>query len=163
MPNQQAPHAKPHVDGLAQRDRYVGRETTGMSSVQDLYQQKLTHAAEAIGLVRNGDSIIVPTGIAEPPELLTALSENRTHFRDVKVWQLLAMGNYAYLDPQTVEHVRHVSYFLSGTVRKGCHEGWIDLLPNHFSEIPRMIKREEIPADVVFSRHRRWTATVSSR
>ena len=52
-------------------------------------------------LVRDGDQIIVPTGVGEPPTLLTALSECRRDFRDVKVSQILAVRKYGYVDPET--------------------------------------------------------------
>jgi len=52
---------------------------------QDIYQQKLRPAAEAVRHVRDGDLIIVPTGVGEPPSLLTALSAQRRDFNDVKV------------------------------------------------------------------------------
>jgi acyl-CoA hydrolase len=119
--------------------------------VKDLYQQKKTTPEEAVGLLRNGDFIIVPTGVGEPPALLTALSEQRRRFRDVKVAQILALRKYGYIDPETVENVRHIAFFYGGATRSGGQEGWIDFLPNYFSEIPAMILRKQIPADVVFS------------
>jgi acyl-CoA hydrolase len=120
-------------------------------SVKELYQQKKTTPEEAIGLLRDGDFIIVPTGVGEPPALLTALSKQRQRFRDVKVAQILALRKYGYIDPETVENVRHVAFFYGGATRAGGQEGWIDFLPNYFSEIPAMILRKQIPADVVFS------------
>jgi acyl-CoA hydrolase len=117
----------------------------------DLYQQRLQPAAEAVRQVRDGDLIIVPTGVGEPPALLTALSEQRRDFRDVKVSQILAMRKYAYIDPETTQHVRHVALFFGGATRAGGQEGWIDFIPNYFSEIPAQIERGQIPADVVFS------------
>ncbi len=72
-------------------------------SSQTLYKQKRTSAAEAVRLLRNGDFIIVPTGVGEPPTLLAALSEQRLDFRDVKVAQILAMRKYAYFDRETAE------------------------------------------------------------
>jgi acyl-CoA hydrolase len=69
----------------------------------------------------------------------------------VKVSQILAMRKYAYIDPETVNHVRHVAYFYGGATRAGGQEGWIDFIPNYFSEIPAQIERGQIPADVVFS------------
>lgn len=122
-----------------------------MHSVQQQYLDKKRTAQQSLALLQNGDNIIVPTGVGEPPELLNALSEQRLKFQDIKVWQLLAIKPYAYMDPQTTAHVRHCSYFLSGTVRQGANEGWIDLLPCHFSSIPALIKQGELPADVVFS------------
>jgi len=116
-----------------------------------LYQQKRMDAQDAVRLVRNGDTIIVPTGVGEPPALLTALSAQRHDFTDVKVSQILAMRKYDYIDPQTVDHVRHVAFFFGGATRAGGQEGWIDFIPNYFSEIPHQIERGQIASDVVFS------------
>ena len=120
-------------------------------SIQQLYAQKRLSAADAVRQVRNGDFIVVPTGVGEPPTLLTALSEQRRDFRDVKVAQILAVRKYAYLDPETVDNVRHVAFFYGGATRPGGQEGWIDFIQNYFSEIPVMIERGQIPADVVFA------------
>jgi acyl-CoA hydrolase len=120
-------------------------------SVQELYQQKRGTAEDAIAQVKNGDSIIVPTGVGEPPALLTALSEQRRHFRDVKVAQILAVRKYGYFDPETVDHVRHVALFYGAASRAGGQAGWIDFTPNYFSEVPSLIERGQIGADVVFS------------
>ena len=117
----------------------------------DLYQRKLVSAADAVRQVHNGDCIVVPTGVGEPPTLLTALSEQRRDFLDVKVSQILALRKYAYIDPATTQHVRHVAYFYGGATRAGGQEGWIDFIPNYFSEIPAQIERGLIGADVVFS------------
>ena len=116
-----------------------------------LYQQKRTTAAEAMRHVKNGDFIVVPTGVGETPSLLAALSDQRRDFLDVKVAQILAMRKYSYLDPATVEHVRHVALFYGGASRAGGQAGWIDFIPNYFSEIPAQIERGQIAADVVFS------------
>jgi acyl-CoA hydrolase len=118
---------------------------------QQLYPKKRMTPTDAVRLVRNGDTIIVPTGVGEPPALLTALSERRRDFSDVKVSQILAMRKYDYIDPQTVDHVRHVAFFFGGATRAGGQEGWIDFIPNYFSEIPHQIERGQIASDVVFS------------
>ena len=38
-------------------------------------------------------------------------------------------------------HLSHVSYFLSGATRKAYQEGKIELVPNVFHEVPRMLKK----------------------
>jgi acyl-CoA hydrolase len=126
------------------------QEEAGMS-VQNLYAMKRMAASDAVRLVKDGDSIMVPTGVGEPPSLLAELSTQRTSFRDVKVAQILAMRKYGYLDPQTVDHVRHVALFYGGATRAGGQQGWVDFTPNYFSEIPSLIERSQMPADVVFS------------
>ncbi|HEX6733694.1 MAG TPA: acetyl-CoA hydrolase/transferase C-terminal domain-containing protein [Azonexus sp.] len=120
-------------------------------SVQALYQQKRVSAADAIRVVRNGDTIVVPTAVGEPPSLLTALSEARRDFRGVQVSQILPVRKYGYFDPETAEHVRHTAYFFSGASRAGGQEGWIDFIPAYFSELPVLLDRNLLPADVVFS------------
>ena len=121
------------------------------SSHQTAYAQCRRSAADAVALVRDGDSIIVPTGVGEPPALLAALSDRRRSLHGVRVSQILALRPYAYLDPATVDHVRHVAFFYGGATRAGGQAGWIDFIPNHFSEIPGLIERGQIPADVVFT------------
>ena len=120
-------------------------------TVQDLYNKKRGVAEDAINLVKNGDCIIVPTGVGEPPTLLTALSDQRRRFTDVKVAQILAVRKYGYIDPETVNHVRHTAFFYGGATRAGGQAGWIDFIPAYFSELPSLIERGQIPADVVFS------------
>jgi acyl-CoA hydrolase len=115
------------------------------------YRQKRVTAAEAVGVVRSGDSLIVPTGVGEPPELLAALSERRREWSDVKVSQILAMGRYGYIDQATASNVRHVALFFGGATRAGGQAGWIDFTPNCFSEIPSLIQRGLIGADVVLT------------
>ena len=116
-----------------------------------MYLQRRMSATDAVRCVEDGDFIVVPTGVGEPPALLTALSERRLELHDVKVGQILAMRKYAYLDPATTAHVRHVAFFFGGATRSGGQAGWIDFIPNCFSEIPSQIERGRIGADVVFS------------
>ena len=120
-------------------------------TVQALYLQKRTTAADAVRHVHNGDTIIVSTGVGEPPTLLTELSTQRHSFQDVKVAQILALRKYAYFDPETVANVRHVALFYGPASRAGGQAGWVDFTPNSFSEIPAQIERGQIPAEVVFS------------
>lgn len=120
-------------------------------TVQQDFAAKKMSANDAVGLIQNGDLIIVPTGVGEPPALLTALSEQRLRLHDVKVAQILAIRKFGYIDPQTVDHVRHVALFYGAATRAGGQQGWVDFIPNYFSEIPSLIERSQMPADVVFS------------
>ena len=122
-----------------------------MHTAQELYQAKRGSADDALNHLRDGDMIIVPTGVGEPPTLLTALSEQRRRFHDVKVAQILAMRKYGYFDQETSRHVRHAALFFGGASRAGGQGGWCDFIPNYFSEIPVLIERGMMPADVVFA------------
>ncbi len=120
-------------------------------SHQSEYQSKRMHAAEAVRQVRDGDMIVVPTGVGEPPALLSALSEQRRDFHDVQVAQILPLRKYGYFDEETAAHVRHCAYFFGGPSRPGGQAGWIDYVPAYFSELPTLIERGQLPADVVFA------------
>ncbi|MDO5623746.1 MAG: acetyl-CoA hydrolase/transferase C-terminal domain-containing protein [Pseudomonadota bacterium] len=115
------------------------------------YQARRCSAADALQHVRDGDTIVVPTGVGEPPALLTALSEQRTRFRGVEVSQILSVRKFAYFDPATAAHVRHTAYFFGGASRAGGQEGWVDYRASYFSEMPQLIDRGLMPADVVFT------------
>ncbi|MBC2726120.1 acetyl-CoA hydrolase/transferase C-terminal domain-containing protein [Desulfosporosinus sp.] len=122
-----------------------------MANVKELYQEKLCTAEEGIKLVQDGDCLIVPTGVGEPPALLTALSEHRREYHGVKVFQILPLRKFGYIDPETVDNIRHVAYFLGGATRAGAQQGWIDYIPSYFSEMPRMIQDGLLPVDTVFT------------
>ena len=129
----------------------ASRRVADIVSLQDLYRRRLATADDALGLLRDGDQVVVPISAGEPPTLLAALSARRREFRGVTVAQMLAMRSYGYFDPATAEHVRHVSMFFGGASRSGGQQGWIDFIPNNFSEMPAMIERGDVACDVVFA------------
>ena len=115
------------------------------------YLAKRMSADDAVRFVKNGDTVVIPTAAAEPPLLLSALSEQRHQFHDVTVSQILPMRKYGYFDPETQHHMRHVAYFFGPASRPGGQAGFIDYMPSNFSEMPGMIRRGQSAADVVFS------------
>jgi acyl-CoA hydrolase len=126
-------------------------QETMMQNLQEMYQSKRGSALDALEHVQDGDMIIVPTGVGEPPTLLHALSEQHQRFADVKVAQILAMRKYGYFEQACRPHVRHAALFFGGASREGGTKGWCDFIPNYFSEIPALIERGLMPADVVFA------------
>ena len=122
-----------------------------MSRLQALYDSKRMMPTDAAGLVRDGDTVVVPTGVGEPPALLHALSARRHELRDVAVSQILPLRKFAYLDPDTRANNRHDAYFFGGASRPGGQAGWVDYVPAYFSELPMLIDRGLLPAEVVVS------------
>ncbi|MBR0568021.1 acetyl-CoA hydrolase/transferase family protein [Azoarcus sp. L1K30] len=120
-------------------------------NMQTLYEQKRMSPADAVGMVNNGNTIVVPTGVGEPPALLQALSERRHTLSDVAVSQILPLRKFAYLDPETRANIRHDAYFFGGATRAGGQSGWVDFVPAYFSELPMLIDRGLSPADVVMT------------
>ena len=82
---------------------------------------------------------------------MTALSEHRREYHGVEVFQILPLRKFGYIDPETVDNVRHVAFFYGGATRAGGQQGWIDYIPNYFSEMPRMIEDGLLTVDTVFT------------
>lgn len=120
-------------------------------SVKEQYAKKKISAYDAVKLVRDGETIVLPTGCAEPGTLMAALDERCKEFNGVTVARLLQFCKSGYINPDTIEHIRHLAYFVGGATRIGAQAGWVDVLPCHFSELPSLLRRRETPVDVVFS------------
>ena len=63
-----------------------------------------------------------------------------TRFRGVRVHQMHALHDRPYLHGACRDHLLHVSYFLSPVTRPAFHERGCELVPNHFSEVPRLLR-----------------------
>ncbi|WP_116111915.1 acetyl-CoA hydrolase/transferase family protein [Austwickia chelonae] len=118
-------------------------------TAQDRYATKLRTAHDVIDLIGDGDTVVAPTGVGEPPAVLDALSERRREKRGVVVSQILPLRPFGYLDPETQEHVRHTSLFFGSASRAGGQAGWIDYRPSYFSEMPSLFREGYFPVDVV--------------
>ena len=115
------------------------------------YRDRRMGAADAAALVHDGDTVVVPTGVGEPPALLAALSARGPELSGVTVSQILSLRKFDYFNPATVDNIRHNAYFFGGPSRPGGQAGWIDYVPAYFSELPQLIDRGLTPVDVVFS------------
>ncbi|WP_203362546.1 acetyl-CoA hydrolase/transferase family protein [Bacillus sp. REN10] len=100
------------------------------------YSQLLTSAEQAIACIEAGEDIIVPLLPGEPPGLLAAL-ENRTDLQRNRLFQLLTARPAIKKHP---DELKVISMFLSGGDRKAFHAGDVDLLPNHFSDVPVLLE-----------------------
>jgi acyl-CoA hydrolase len=87
-----------------------------------------------------GADLIVPIANGEPVTLLDAIERNADRLRNVRVHQMHALRDRPYLHGAYGDHLRHVSYFLSHVTRPRFAEGHLDLVPNHFSEVYRLLE-----------------------
>ena len=105
-------------------------------SFQRMYQEKVCTAEEAVQFVDPGEAIILPISPGEPPALLEALPSNhRLHGNTL--YRMLPSYPVLNIEPETI---KQVSIFLSASDRQAFSEGTIDLLPNHFSDIPSLLR-----------------------
>ena len=85
--------------------------------------------------IRPGADLILPLGNGEPVALMDAIEQHADQLRDVRVHQMHALHDRAYLHGAYPGRLHHVSYFLSHVTRAPFHAGTIDLVPNNFSEM----------------------------
>jgi acyl-CoA hydrolase len=97
--------------------------------------------------VPDGSDVIVGLGNAEPVRVLDTIEANADRFRALRLHQMLPLRRRRYIDGE-FPGIRHVSWFLSPADREAFHAGACDLVPNNFSEVPRLM-RSLAPALVV--------------
>src|SRR5829696_2921202 len=84
--------------------------------------------------------VILPLANGEPVGVLDVLERENERLSGVRVHQMHALHERPYIHGAYGDRLRHVSYFLSGATRKAYWEGGCDLVPNHFSEMPRLLQ-----------------------
>lgn len=107
-----------------------------------LYKEKLTTALEAVKLIEANDSIVYPITPGEPAALHNAISQLTTLNNNTMYRMLPSTPTLDF--PQ--EQLKQVSIFLSGADRRDFNSHKVDLLPNHFSDIPSLLlQRDDAP------------------
>jgi acyl-CoA hydrolase len=96
-------------------------------------------AEDVLALISDYADVIVPLANGEPVSVLDAIEANARRFHGVRIHQMHALHDRPYLHGTLREHLLHVSYFLSAVTRPAFHERGCELVPNHFSEVPRLL------------------------
>ncbi len=95
-----------------------------------------------LDLVGPDTDLIVPLAAGEPVSTLDAVEAAAAagEIDGVRVHQMHALVDRGYMDGRYGDRLRHISYFLSGVTRRHFHEGGIELVPAHFSEVPHLLR-----------------------
>jgi acyl-CoA hydrolase len=112
-----------------------------VSAADLLAQKRVSDPAAFIQYLQPAAEVIVPIANGEPVTLLDALEANAEQLDGVTVHQMHALRDRPMLHGEYGDHLRHIAYFLSHITRPRFHEGHVDLVPNHFSEVADLIKR----------------------
>lgn len=113
---------------------------------EEQYMQKLCTPAEAAVVVNSGDHLCFPICAGEPTLFVQALADRMQELDGVIVNQQHHL-NPAYLNEESIPHIRVNSWFTSHVSRKAVQNGWADFVPNYFHEVPKLL-REYWPVDV---------------
>ncbi len=113
------------------------------------YSTKLRTAREAIlEGVHSGDHIVLGHCAATPDSLVKALYDERTHFSDLKTFQMLYLTEPHHLHPDMAPHLRAYINFLDKHSRQAHEEQRAEYLPCHFHEVPEMLRQGFFLVDV---------------
>ena len=116
---------------------------------QDIYQSKVTTAAEAVRSIQSGDRIFMTGNCSVPQELLEALVRRAPEIHDVEMCQALTIGDKSsYTSPEMEGHLRVNTMFISHQTRKAVNEGRADFTPVLLSEFTLLFKDRHLPLDV---------------
>jgi acyl-CoA hydrolase len=94
--------------------------------------------------------VILPMANGEPLGLVDTLEEHNERLTGVRLHQMHALHERPYIRGEFGDRLRHVSYFLSSATRQAFWDGRCDLVPNHFSEMPALL-RERTRCDLVLA------------
>jgi acyl-CoA hydrolase len=95
---------------------------------------------DVLRFIEPGADLIVPLANGEPPTLLDTLEAHQTALEGVRVHQMHAQQDRAYIRGEFGDRLRHVSYFLSPATRQSYWAGGCDLVPSNFSEVPALLR-----------------------
>ena len=112
---------------------------------QEIYQQKLTTAEEAIKLIQNGDKVVTGFGCGEPFGLERALVEHYEDYKDIEIISMLTLGDSPWCKPEMKGHFKLNCLFASQSNRKSISDGESEFTTSHFYEIPEIIEHYICP------------------
>ena len=105
-------------------------------------------AAEAVKVIKSGDTVFIH-GVAQAPQLLIdAMVERAQELKEVRVVHIHHEAEAPYVKPEYEGIFRCESFFVGANVRKATMEGLADYIPVFLSEIPGLIRKGIVNIDV---------------
>ena len=108
--------------------------------------------AEAVKLVKSGDTIVVQGSTSIPMVLLRALTERASELRDVKLISGFGIHpeDAPYAKRELMDSFRALSIFVPNNLRRAMKEGVADTIPCFLGEVPSLFRSGQVPVDVTF-------------
>jgi acyl-CoA hydrolase/RimJ/RimL family protein N-acetyltransferase len=111
----------------------------------DEYKRKLIDFKSFLELFKNGDSIFIHSGAAEPYVLLQMLSES--NLVDLDFYQLYSIRNSNFSKEKLFENHNYRNFFVSEESKSATHKGIVDYVPINLSQIPLLFDQHRIALD----------------
>jgi itaconate CoA-transferase len=122
-----------------------------MQTYRAQYRRKLTSPEKAVSSIKSGSTLVHGLAAAEPPALLQAIADRvrAGELTNLSVHSLLPTENVSktLLSPDLADCVQAFSWFVSKASRSAVRVGLSYYVPNHFHQVPRLM-RENLDIDV---------------
>ena len=110
---------------------------------QTAYAPKVVTAHEALAHIKNGSTVFVGSGAAEPVHLTEALAAMAAEFWDIQILHLAAARKQVdFATPEMADHFRYNTLYVGQTGTTADHT------PMRLSELPSAIQSGVMPIDV---------------
>jgi acyl-CoA hydrolase len=106
---------------------------------------------EALEKIEPGMKIFIGTGIAEPRTLVKHLmASNEPNLQDLELIQLVSLGDAITVQELQSQKYRLKTFFSGWVASDAITQGYVDLIPSRFSQIPSLIESQMLPIDAAF-------------
>lgn len=96
-----------------------------------------------------GTTVVLHSGLAEPPGLARALAQHASSLRGVRVVAMMPMGHAPYAEPEPASHLDLYTFFPGKGLRAAYDAGRVRALRHPLSAIPGLFDAGEWRADVL--------------
>ena len=110
----------------------------------------LVSAAEAVKLIKSGDSVYIQGSTSIPEVLVQAMTDRAAELRDVKVYTAFAIGRFdaPYAKAELRDSFEPLSFFVANNLRNAINSGVAQTIPAFLGEIPFLFRSGQVPLDV---------------
>ncbi|MBR1564559.1 MAG: acetyl-CoA hydrolase/transferase family protein [Paludibacteraceae bacterium] len=113
---------------------------------------KYVTAAEAVKLVKSGDTVVLQGSTSLPNVLIRALTSRASELRGVTIISGFGVDaeDAPYAKRELLDSFHAVSIFVPNILRNATREGVADTIPCFLGEVPSLFRSGQVPVDVTF-------------
>ncbi len=112
----------------------------------DEYKRKIIDFDQFLSLFKNGSSVFIHSGAAEPYVLLKLLDES--NLLDLDFYQLYSIKNRNFSKNKLFEKHNYRNFFISEESKAATHKGIVDYVPINLSQIPQLFEQHRVHLDI---------------
>jgi len=109
---------------------------------------KILRPEEIVAHIKNGHTVFVSTGCAEPRTLVDALVENKESFLDVKLLGAVHVGEVRLVQQDMQNHFKVISFVPTARIASALWNRRADYIPCHAYRTPQLFTNGQYALDV---------------